>query len=340
VARSESVARVLVATDGSVAAGRAIDHLATTSYLGQLPLEVIAVAPTIASATPISELDVTEASLHVYADEVAEARKHAEVVAASAAERLSTGGRTVRWTISVGDAAREIIEAAQNLGCDLVVVGSRGLTGLRRVLLGSVARNVLLHTGASVLVVRDATHRASDRAGSGIRVGSDEADDVMVRPIQPSDDDALQRFYSSLSEESRRRRFLGWNAGLRPGQSRTFCTTDHEHREGFVAVMTGRDGPTIVGHLCLEPDGEGSAELAVAVADEMQRKGIGRALVRSAVEWARRNGTSRLTASAACSNSAIFLLLRSAGLKVRTSSGGAGICDIVVELEPAPAVAV
>jgi hypothetical protein len=34
-------------------------------------------------------------------------------------------------------------------------MGSRGLTGLDRLLLGSVARNVLLHTGASVLIVRE-----------------------------------------------------------------------------------------------------------------------------------------------------------------------------------------
>jgi nucleotide-binding universal stress UspA family protein len=60
----------------------------------------------------------------------------------------------VRWTIAAGDPAHEILQAADQLGCDLIAVGSRGHTGLTRIRLGSVARNVLLHTHASVLVVR------------------------------------------------------------------------------------------------------------------------------------------------------------------------------------------
>ena len=61
----------------------------------------------------------------------------------------------LHWMISVGDPAHEIIEAASNMGCDLIVMGSRGLTGLDRIFLGSVARNVLQHTRASVLIVRE-----------------------------------------------------------------------------------------------------------------------------------------------------------------------------------------
>ena len=53
-----------------------------------------------------------------------------------------------------GDAAHEIISAASEWGVDLIVTGSRGLGGLERLLLGSVARNVVLHARCSVLVVR------------------------------------------------------------------------------------------------------------------------------------------------------------------------------------------
>ena len=52
-----------------------------------------------------------------------------------------------------GDAAAEIITVAQESGADLVVVGSRGQTGLKRIVLGSVARNVVTAAGASVLIV-------------------------------------------------------------------------------------------------------------------------------------------------------------------------------------------
>jgi hypothetical protein len=59
-----------------------------------------------------------------------------------------------------GDRADQLIRAATERHADLVVVGARGLHGLGRLLLGSVARNVLLHTSASVLVVRSLRDRA------------------------------------------------------------------------------------------------------------------------------------------------------------------------------------
>ena len=56
----------------------------------------------------------------------------------------------------VGDAAAEIVEEASAWPADLVVLGSRGLTGLSRFVLGSVARNVLQSTEGSVLIVHAA----------------------------------------------------------------------------------------------------------------------------------------------------------------------------------------
>lgn len=53
-----------------------------------------------------------------------------------------------------GNAAQEIIAAASDARADFIVIGSRGRTGLERLLLGSVARNVLFHAPCSVLVVR------------------------------------------------------------------------------------------------------------------------------------------------------------------------------------------
>ena len=70
------------------------------------------------------------------------------------AARLSEKGIPAHAEVRTGDAAREIIAAAAEGPVDLVVTGSRCLHGLDRWLLGSVARNVLLHSGVSVLIVR------------------------------------------------------------------------------------------------------------------------------------------------------------------------------------------
>ena len=129
VTRSPAIGKVLVAVDGSSTSRLALEHLAL-GYLAGHPMEVISVEPSHASQV------------------------QADAIAAQAADELHRSGHRARPTIGVGDPAHEIIEAAAALDCDLIAMGSRGHTGLARLRLGSVARNVLLHTHASVLVVR------------------------------------------------------------------------------------------------------------------------------------------------------------------------------------------
>ena len=53
-----------------------------------------------------------------------------------------------------GDPADALIEAAEQEGADLIVVGNRGMTGAKRFLLGSVPNKVSHHAPCSVLIVR------------------------------------------------------------------------------------------------------------------------------------------------------------------------------------------
>jgi hypothetical protein len=71
--------------------------------------------------------------------------------------------------VVAGDAAHEIIDAARRRGADLIVTGTRGLHGLERVILGSVARNVLFHAPCSVMVlcgITTARHAAGKQSNS------------------------------------------------------------------------------------------------------------------------------------------------------------------------------
>ena len=122
--------------------------------------------------------------------------------------------------------------------------------------------------------------------------------EIAIRPTMPSDTAALERFYAGLSEESRRRRFCGTSCGISRRESTGFCTPDHAHREGFVAVRDDEAGlPEIIGHLCLEPVDAITAEVAIAVADAYQRHGIGRRLMAAGIDWARSAGVQRLLSS-------------------------------------------
>ncbi|BBL79935.1 universal stress protein [Rubrobacter xylanophilus] len=71
-------------------------------------------------------------------------------------ERLEAAGAKVEEVhLGEGRADEEIVRLAEELGAGLIVVGSRGLTGLRRALMGSVSDSVVRHAHCPVLVVRE-----------------------------------------------------------------------------------------------------------------------------------------------------------------------------------------
>jgi acetyltransferase len=171
---------------------------------------------------------------------------------------------------------------------------------------------------------------------------------VSIRPIRSDDAAALERFYVELSEDSRRLRFFGATRGLSHTQSTTFCTTDHDHREGFVATVAVADGDNaqvpgagerIVGHICLEPAGSRRAEMAIAVADEFQRAGIGRRLIEAALEWARRARVATLTATMLTGNAGIHRLVLSLGLPTRIQPSGPDASFVEIDVPSTPALA-
>ena len=80
--------------------------------------------------------------------------KDAEHVVARAAERLGRAGLSVETVVREGDPRTVIVDEATEWRADLIVVGSHGHTGLKRLLLGSVAHAVVAHAPCSVEVVR------------------------------------------------------------------------------------------------------------------------------------------------------------------------------------------
>lgn len=86
-----------------------------------------------------------------------EARKHATGTVDRAAEivRQSQSGLVVETRVESGDPRVVILDEAERWKADLIVAGSHGLGGVRRLLLGSVAQHVATHAPCSVEIVRD-----------------------------------------------------------------------------------------------------------------------------------------------------------------------------------------
>lgn len=164
VARSATIGRIVFATDGSPSARGAEDRLAGWPIFEGLPIHVLSVAHVAHPWTSAITPSAYPQALDAYEAELRAMRLEHERIATEAAERLRDAGRSVEAETRDGDAAGEIVAVAQEHAADLIVLGSRGRTGLTRLVLGSVARSVLSASHASVLVVRGGTERSIDAA--------------------------------------------------------------------------------------------------------------------------------------------------------------------------------
>jgi nucleotide-binding universal stress UspA family protein len=166
VARRPSVSRLVVATDGSKPARDIPGTLATLGVFSGLPAEVVAVS------IPMGAAFETVVSLYTMGDErLASRREEMHAMyrrdAADMEAALSQLGLSPTTHVRAGDPAREIIAVAEERGADLIVTGTRGLGGIDRLLLGSVARNVLTHAHCSVLVTREPADDNEPAPGPG-----------------------------------------------------------------------------------------------------------------------------------------------------------------------------
>lgn len=80
--------------------------------------------------------------------------RHQAAQVEEAKRRLASAGLAVSGRVVRSDARAAIVEVARDERADLVVVGSHGRSGLKRVLLGSVAEYVVTHAPCDVLVVK------------------------------------------------------------------------------------------------------------------------------------------------------------------------------------------
>lgn len=162
VARGPVIEDILLAIDGTPVSEAAVGLVERTSVLRDRRVRVISVADT--TYPWWTGMDwMAEAAVDVWGAAVEASRASHTRVTRATVERLRAGGIDARPVDGEGRPADVILEAADAAPTDLIVVGSRGQTGLRRMVLGSVARDVLHHARCSVLVAR--THHEESREG-------------------------------------------------------------------------------------------------------------------------------------------------------------------------------
>ena len=146
---AESYRHIVVGTDGSATAGQAVRHAARlTKTIGATLHIVHAFTLSPATASIGSEFAVP-ASLALADDADRAARDVLErAVATARAEGVAVEGH-----LYAQDAASALLEAVDHVGADLLVVGNRGMSGVKRFVLGSVPNKVSHHCQCNLLIV-------------------------------------------------------------------------------------------------------------------------------------------------------------------------------------------
>jgi nucleotide-binding universal stress UspA family protein len=146
--------RIMVPVDGSQEAARAVAVAVEEAHHQRPPAEVTLV--NVISPIPMAKaipggLDY----LRRYLPDLEEDRRNeARGILAEASRSLREQGISVQTIVLEGHPAEAILNYAREQSQDLIVMGSRGLTGTSEFLLGSVSNAVVHHAGCAVLIVR------------------------------------------------------------------------------------------------------------------------------------------------------------------------------------------
>ena len=147
---------IVVGTDLSESAAKAVQQAADLAKAGGAKLHIVcAFKPAMTVSVAATSL---EAMAYGGADMVLEAESKIADEVESALDRISKdlAGKGIAVTphVVAGDPADALIDVAEQTGADLIVVGNRGMGGVKRFVLGSVPNKISHHSPCSVLIAK------------------------------------------------------------------------------------------------------------------------------------------------------------------------------------------
>src|ERR1700704_3480901 len=158
-------ARIVVGTDGSETARRAVQEAT------QLAKQTGASLDIVSAFEPVPSSRLREERLQAPSDIEHAVNPHEDVnaILAEAERDVTASGVDVRIFARQGEPADAILDVAEEENADLIVVGNKGMTGAKRFLLGSVPNKVSHHAPCSVHTIRTIKRPRLSRATAGSR---------------------------------------------------------------------------------------------------------------------------------------------------------------------------
>jgi acetyltransferase len=166
---------------------------------------------------------------------------------------------------------------------------------------------------------------------SEMEAGHASGTELEVRPIGPGDKADLSAAVDQSSTDAIYRRFLNPRGRLTGAELRYLTEVDHHDHEALLAFPRGSSKSVGVARYVRDHARPDTAEIAVAVLETWQGRGVGKALLRGLADRAREEGITQFTALMLANNQPMRRLLADLGT-TRPLSSGAGTVELVVDL--------
>ena len=155
---------------------------------------------------------------------------------------------------------------------------------------------------------------------------------VLIRPVQPTDGVLLAEGFDRLSAQSRWFRFLTVKKELSAAEVRYFTDIDHYDHEALGALSQPDGRGVGIARYVRNADDPFAADVAVAVVDDWQRRGLATKLLTRLTERAQLAGIRQYNVMVAADNRAVLGLLAHMGLDLQHARASFGALEAQIAL--------
>ena len=146
------IKKILVATDASAASNRAVSEAAYLASLHEAELLILHVIRDMQLPAQMKKVPELEAFANTREDILRQVAEN--ILLEAAAKAKSEGAKKVQTAIGSGDPATSVIGFAKRRSIDTIVIGTRGLSKVKGLFMGSVSRKIVNNAEANCLIVR------------------------------------------------------------------------------------------------------------------------------------------------------------------------------------------
>ncbi|MCP4272961.1 MAG: GNAT family N-acetyltransferase [Gammaproteobacteria bacterium] len=146
--------------------------------------------------------------------------------------------------------------------------------------------------------------------------------EILLRPVKLSDESLLKEFFHYLSDESLYKRFISHRKDMPHSRLQEFTVTDNTKELVILATIMKDNKEIVLGISQYGIHGPThTAEVAFAIRDDYQNKGIGSELIKFLIGYAKKQGLLGFTAEVLNNNQAMLHLFKRHGFKLNNSGG-------------------